>query len=83
LGKVDEVLKGFGEDGWDWEYSVIETRRDLWKINGIVPPEQGTEVRISTNRCERGIRADQDGQAEKEWVRLNRAVEYEKEESKM
>lgn len=22
----------------DWEYHVVETPRDLWKIQGIVPP---------------------------------------------
>jgi hypothetical protein len=26
LGRIDEVLKPYIEDqGWDWEYSVIET----------------------------------------------------------
>jgi hypothetical protein len=26
------------DKGWDWEYSIEETRRDLWKVNGLVPP---------------------------------------------
>jgi hypothetical protein len=39
LGKVDAAIKPFIADkGYDWEYSVEETRRDLWKINGMVPP---------------------------------------------
>jgi len=60
LSKIDAALKPFIEDmGYDWEYSVEETRRDLWKINGMVPPMPNTK-------------------AEKEWWRLNRAVEYEK-----
>jgi hypothetical protein len=58
LLKVDEALKPFiHEQGWDWEYSVIETRRDLWKINGMVPPEAGSEV----SDCDieiRGLEAD-------------------------
>jgi hypothetical protein len=48
LLKVDEALRPFiAEQGWDWEYSVIETRRDLWKINGMVPPETASEVSYS------------------------------------
>jgi hypothetical protein len=48
LLKVDEALRPFiAEQGWDWEYSVIETRRDLWKINGMVPPGTASEVSYS------------------------------------
>ncbi|KAH7125385.1 putative oxalocrotonate tautomerase [Dendryphion nanum] len=61
LSVVDQALKPFIADkGYDWEYSVEETSRDLWKIDGLVPPMPNTE-------------------AEKEWVRLNRAVEFEPE----
>jgi hypothetical protein len=61
LSKIDTALKPFIENlGYDWEYSVYETRRDLWKINGFVPPMPKTE-------------------AEKEWVRGNRAVPFERE----
>ncbi|KAF2736387.1 hypothetical protein EJ04DRAFT_575360 [Polyplosphaeria fusca] len=43
LGMVDEALKPHIEDkGYDWEYSVEETSRDLWKINGLVPPMPGS-----------------------------------------
>ena len=48
------------EMGYEWEYSVEETSRDLWKINGLVPPMPNSD-------------------AEKEWVRLNRAVPFERE----
>jgi len=42
--RVDEVLNGFmQEGGWDWEYHVSDTPRDLWKINGLVPPPEGSE----------------------------------------
>ena len=32
--------------GYDWEYSVEETRRDLWKVQGLVPPMPGSEAEI-------------------------------------
>ncbi|KAK1908752.1 hypothetical protein P3342_009603 [Pyrenophora teres f. teres] len=61
LKKVDAVLKPYIADrGYDWEYTVEELRRDLWKVQGMVPPMPGTE-------------------AEKEWVALGEAVEFERE----
>ncbi|KAF2872329.1 putative oxalocrotonate tautomerase, partial [Massariosphaeria phaeospora] len=61
LARVDGALKPFiADEGYDWEYSVAETSRDLWKIQGLVPPMAGSE-------------------AEAEWVRGNRAVEFERE----
>jgi hypothetical protein len=61
LNRVDAVLKPFIADkGYDWEHNVVETARDLWKVQGMVPPMPNTE-------------------AEKEWVRLNNAVEFERE----
>jgi len=55
------VLKPYiADQGYDWEYTVEELRRDLWKVQGMVPPMPGTE-------------------AEKEWVRLGQAVEFERE----
>ncbi|OAL48541.1 hypothetical protein IQ07DRAFT_77967 [Pyrenochaeta sp. DS3sAY3a] len=60
LERVDKALKPFIEDaGYDWEYSVEETSRDLWKVQGLVPPMPRSE-------------------AEKEWLRLNEAVPYER-----
>jgi hypothetical protein len=39
LDKVDETLKPFiADQGYDWEYSTEEANRDLWKINGMLPP---------------------------------------------
>ncbi|CAI6338243.1 unnamed protein product [Periconia digitata] len=44
LTRVDDALKPHIEDkGYDWEYSVLETSRDLWKVQGLVPPMPGTE----------------------------------------
>ena len=62
LSKINVAMKPFIEDmDYDCEYSILETRRDLWKINGLVPPMPNTK-------------------AEKEWLRLNRAVPFEKED---
>ncbi|KAF2801204.1 hypothetical protein K505DRAFT_227175 [Melanomma pulvis-pyrius CBS 109.77] len=45
LERVDEALRPFIADkGYEWEYSVEETSRDLWKINGLVPPMPGSEA---------------------------------------
>lgn len=45
LARVDKALKPFIEDkGYDWEYSVEETSRDLWKVQGLVPPMPGSEA---------------------------------------
>ncbi|KAF1940208.1 hypothetical protein EJ02DRAFT_445658 [Clathrospora elynae] len=45
LERVDNALKPFIEDaGYDWEYSVAETSRDLWKMQGLVPPMPDTEA---------------------------------------
>ncbi|KAI4941222.1 hypothetical protein J4E91_010912 [Alternaria rosae] len=45
MDAVDAALKPFiGDKGYDWEYSVEEVDRDLWKVNGMVPPMPGTEA---------------------------------------
>lgn len=42
--KVDNALKPHIEDkGYDWEYHIAETGRDLWKINGLIPPPWKSE----------------------------------------
>lgn len=47
LKKVDEVLKPHIEEkGYDWEYSIEETSRDLWKVQGLVPPMPGSEAEL-------------------------------------
>lgn len=47
MNKVDEVLKPHVEDkGYDWEYSIEETSRDLWKVQGLVPPMPGSEAEL-------------------------------------
>ncbi|KAJ5143459.1 Tautomerase [Penicillium bovifimosum] len=41
---IDKFLTPFFQSkGMDWEYFIAETSRDLWKINGLVPPPGGSE----------------------------------------
>ena len=45
LNRADAAMKPFIADmGYDWEYNVEETDRNLWKIQGIAPPMPGTEA---------------------------------------
>ncbi|KAF9738779.1 hypothetical protein PMIN03_010130 [Paraphaeosphaeria minitans] len=47
LKTVDEALKPHVADkGYDWEYSIEETRRDLWKVQGMVPPMPGSDAEL-------------------------------------
>ncbi|KAH7094305.1 putative oxalocrotonate tautomerase [Paraphoma chrysanthemicola] len=56
LSRVDKALKPHIEDqGYDVEYSVYETRRDLWKIDGMVPPMPGSEAEKEWARLNRAV----------------------------
>lgn len=46
LKRIDTALKPHLGDRGDltWEYHIAETGRELWEVNGIVPPWQGTEA---------------------------------------
>ncbi|KAH7087717.1 putative oxalocrotonate tautomerase [Paraphoma chrysanthemicola] len=47
LGNLDAAMKPHIQDkGYDWEYSIHETRRDMWKVNGHVPPMPLTEAEL-------------------------------------
>ena len=54
LQAVDRVLNPVMErKGLDWEYFATEVPRDLWKINGLVPPLPGSDMEkkwVATNR---------------------------------
>lgn len=56
LGRVDAALKPFIEDaGYDWEYSVIETDRGLWKVQGLVPPMPKSEAEVEWTKLNRAV----------------------------
>lgn len=41
---MDAALKQHIQDkGYDWEYHVDETERELWKINGVYAPQTKSE----------------------------------------
>lgn len=45
LERVDKVLNPVMKGrGLDWEYTISESPRELWKSNGLVPPMPGTEM---------------------------------------
>ncbi|KAK0738777.1 putative oxalocrotonate tautomerase [Schizothecium vesticola] len=52
-GRMTEML-GPHVEGCDWELHVDETPKELWRINGIVPPPNGSEAEklwAETNRA--------------------------------
>jgi phenylpyruvate tautomerase PptA (4-oxalocrotonate tautomerase family) len=45
LRKIDETLAPHIEQrGFDWEYNIQESSRDLWKTNGISPPPPDSDA---------------------------------------
>lgn len=57
LNAVDKVLTPVMEGkGLDWEYFVNESPRDLWKINGMVPPMPGSEMEKSWAEANRPLK---------------------------
>lgn len=45
LDSINDALKPFIADQClDWELHIVETERDLWRVQGIDPPLPGTEA---------------------------------------
>ncbi|KAG9192854.1 hypothetical protein G6011_11588 [Alternaria panax] len=45
IKNIDTVLKPhIADKGYDWEYHIEEPARDLWKIQGFVPPPLVSEA---------------------------------------
>lgn len=44
--------------GANWEYFVSESPRDMWKINGIYPPDAGSEEERVWKEVGRQVRVD-------------------------
>jgi phenylpyruvate tautomerase PptA (4-oxalocrotonate tautomerase family) len=56
IGRFDAVLTSFfSEKNLDWEYSVEDVPRELWKINGIFPPELGSEEEKVWAKAKRAV----------------------------
>lgn len=44
MNQVEAALKpSIADKGWQWEVHGEETDRNLWRINGMVPPEPGSD----------------------------------------
>ena len=42
--RIDQALKPhIAEKEYNWEFHVDETERRLWKVNGLIPPQFGSE----------------------------------------
>ena len=58
LTKVDRVLNPLLDGkGWNWEYWVMEGPRELWKINGLVPPPTGSEMEKKWYKANRPLKS--------------------------
>ena len=56
LDRADAVLNPVLEPkNIYWEYFVQESDRDLWKINGLVPPPSGSEMEKNWARLNRPV----------------------------
>ena len=56
LKRVDAVLNPVMEaKGFDWEYTVNESPRDLWKMNGLVPPEANSDAEKEWHKANRPL----------------------------
>ncbi|KAK0639503.1 putative oxalocrotonate tautomerase [Cercophora newfieldiana] len=45
INRLDELIKPHVADkGYDWEFHIDETPRELWKINGFIPPPHRSEA---------------------------------------
>ncbi|KAI8934299.1 hypothetical protein NX059_009038 [Plenodomus lindquistii] len=56
LRRMDAALKPYIEDkGYDWEYSIVDTNRDLWKVQGLVPPMPNSEADLEWRKLNRPV----------------------------
>jgi hypothetical protein len=72
LAYVDAALKAsIADQGCGWEYSVVETSRDLWKTQGLVPPMPGSKAEQEWTRINRAMEFEaEDGRLSREMVRI-------------
>jgi Putative oxalocrotonate tautomerase enzyme len=56
LNALDRILTPlFESKGYQWEYHVIESSRELWKIQGLAPPAEGSEAEKMWKRLDRPV----------------------------
>ncbi|PQE07522.1 Tautomerase protein [Rutstroemia sp. NJR-2017a BBW] len=55
LKKIDLILERFRNKGLDWEYFVVETLRQQWKINGMYPPLASSDEEKEWARLNRPV----------------------------
>ncbi|KAK5681336.1 hypothetical protein LTR17_027499 [Elasticomyces elasticus] len=44
------IKKSIVEKGYYYEYSVVEEPREMWKIDGLMPPPYGSEIFMKWNK---------------------------------
>ncbi|CAN9094910.1 hypothetical protein CC77DRAFT_401772 [Alternaria alternata] len=64
---IDSVIKPhIADKGYDWEFHIEEPRRDLWKIQGLIPPPLVSEAHKKWRRENKPTPyTKQDGRIEK------------------
>ncbi|EPE35488.1 hypothetical protein GLAREA_11187 [Glarea lozoyensis ATCC 20868] len=57
LDFVGEVLGDrFEGRGWMYEYSILQTSRELWRVQGLTPPAIGSEDMKVWEKAGRGVK---------------------------
>ena len=60
LNGINHALKPFiADQGLDWELHIVETERDLWRVQGIDPPLPGTEAEKTWVKANKPIPFDE------------------------
>jgi hypothetical protein len=60
LKKIDLILERFKTKGLDWEYFIVDTLRQQWKINGMYPPLADSDEEKEWVRLNRPIKHNRD-----------------------
>ncbi|CZT52483.1 uncharacterized protein RSE6_13824 [Rhynchosporium secalis] len=51
----DLFTNNFEQRGWTWEFSVTESRRELWRVQSLVPPPVGSEEMKTWDEAGKGV----------------------------
>jgi len=56
LSRYEKVLEPYiKEKGFDWEVTIEEVNRELWRENGIPPPEPGSKAEDEWRRLNKPV----------------------------